>query len=173
MFHSALSWQRCRWSAIPFLSAGLLAAVPLVAGQAQANEYAACADALLDLDLDRETVASACALAYHPEEVSSCVTGVLSETTTITPVDALSACSRDRRPLEVATCVTDIHTTLPVSDSAAVLDHCHRSLLPVRYSQCVIAIAETADFTTDESLARCIAAGYRPTDVAPTYIPVE
>lgn len=175
MAYSASSPGFLRWSAIPFTLAGLVAGlvVPLVPQAAQANDYAACADALLDLSLDRETVAAACALAYRPTEVSSCVTGVLSETTTIAPVDALSACSRDRRPLEVATCVTDIHVALPVSDSLSVLDHCHRSLLPVRYSQCVTGLAETANFTTEESLARCIAAGYRPENVAPTYIPME
>jgi hypothetical protein len=177
MAYSASSLGFFRWSAIPFAAAGLLATlgISLVPQAAQANDYAACAAALRDLDLtlDRATIADACALAYRPQEVSGCVTGVLSETTTITPVAALSACSRDRRPPEVATCVTDIHTTLPVADSPSVLDHCHRSLLPVRYSQCVIGLAETLDFTTDESLARCIAAGYRPENVAPTYIPLD
>jgi hypothetical protein len=182
MINSFLSLNILRWPTLPFVAAGLMVAGigPIGIEAAQATDYDTCVGDLLVLDLDRETVAAACALAYRPQEVSGCVTGVIAETT-IAPGEALSACSRDRRPLEVSTCVTDIHTTLPVSevgsetvaDSLSVLDHCHRSLLPVRYSECVLALGEIAEFTTANALDRCISAGYRPENVAPTYIPAE
>ncbi|MGD1906115.1 MAG: hypothetical protein ACFB0C_08995 [Leptolyngbyaceae cyanobacterium] len=162
------------WPTLPFVAAGLMVG-PIGIEPAQATDYDTCVGDLLTLDLDRETVASACALAYRPQEVSGCVTGVMAETN-IAPRDALSACSRDRRPPEVATCVTSIHTNLTVADlpeSLSVLDHCHRSLLPVRYSECVLAVGLIAEFTTADALDRCISAGYRPENVAPTYIPSE
>ncbi|WP_008313442.1 hypothetical protein [Leptolyngbya sp. PCC 6406] len=173
MAHFALSQGIPRWSAIHLAAAGLITTGVLTLGlpSALANDYMSCASTLLALDLETEMVAAACALAYRPTEVSSCVTGVLSEAV-LDPRDVLTACSRDRRPLEVATCVTDIHTTLPVVSSLSVLDHCHRSLLPVRYAQCVTGLAETASLATEESMVRCIAAGYRPENVAPTYIPM-
>lgn len=145
---------------------------PIGIETAQATDYDTCVGDLLTLELDRETVAAACALAYRPQEVSGCVTGVIAETT-ITPREALSACSRDRRPLEVSSCVTSIHSNLTVSDAWSVLDHCHRSLLPVRYSECVLALGAIAEFTTADALDRCISAGYRPENVAPTYIPED
>ncbi len=175
MVKSPVSLKILPWSMLPFVAAGLMVvgAGPIGIEAAQASEYDTCVGDLLPLALDRETVAAACALAYRPQEISSCVTGVLAATTTIVPGDALTACSRDRRPLEVSTCVTDIHSTLTVDDSFSVLDHCHRSLLPVRYSQCVLALGTTADFATVDALDRCISAGYRPENVAPTYIPAE
>jgi hypothetical protein len=53
---------------------------PLAIEAAQASDYETCVGDLLTLALDRETVASACALAYRPQEVSGCVTGVMAET---------------------------------------------------------------------------------------------
>lgn len=171
MAYSASFLARFRWSGLPFFIASVVAVGGVVtATPALANDYAACVADLLPLELEREAIAAACALAYRPTEVSRCVTGVV-EVATVTPRSALAACSRDRRPLEVATCVTDIHNTLPVSDSPSVLDHCHRSLLPERYGQCVTSLATTLPLGTEDSLAQCIAAGYRPENVAPTYIP--
>lgn len=40
-------------------------------------------------------------------------------------------------------------------------------------AQCVIGLAQILDFTDDESLARCIAAGYRPENVAPIGTPLD
>ncbi len=98
--------------------------------------YGQCAADLLATGLSAEAVATACAQALHPEQVSSCVLDVV-DTTDLKAEDALTACSRDRRPLEVATCVVDIHEFLDVPNSAAVLNNCHRSILPVRYSDSV------------------------------------
>lgn len=136
------------------------------------DDYRKCASDLLEAGIAAETVAAACALALQPTEISECVTGVI-DIADIAPVTALSACSRDRRPHEVASCVTEIHETLEVPNSNSVLTLCHRSLLPERYSACVIGLVKAADFTTGESLSRCIAAGYRPENIAPTFIPAN
>ncbi|NJN22406.1 MAG: hypothetical protein HC812_16030 [Leptolyngbya sp. RL_3_1] len=93
------------WSALPWVTVGVglmtmgLGPIssPIGIEVAQASDYDTCVGDLLPLGLDRETVASACALAYRPQEVSGCVTGVMAETA-LAPGDALSACSRDRVP---------------------------------------------------------------------------
>lgn len=174
MIHFLVSLKSIRWSALQIITAGLLVGgvAPLTASRAIANDYSRCAADLVGLGIDGETAAAACALAFRPTEVSGCVARV-AEVSAIAPRDALSACSRDRRPPEVATCVANIHDALPVPDSRAVLTHCHRSLLPVRYSDCVVGLAETGNLSTNESLSRCISAGYRPENVAPTYLPMN
>ncbi len=177
MNHFSLSWKVLQWSAIPFIGLGLMTAgtVSLFPLAAQAEEdlnYDRCANELLAAGVGTEAAAQACALAYRPTEVSGCVTGVLA-LAAVTPEEALGACSRDRRPTEVATCVTDIHQVLVVNDSSSVLNHCHRSILPERYAACVIGLTATVGYTTEESMASCIAAGYRPENVAPTYIPLK
>ncbi|MGF1459851.1 MAG: hypothetical protein ACFBSG_12595 [Leptolyngbyaceae cyanobacterium] len=178
MIHSSRSVELFQWSVIPFAASALLAAgtLPLMAVSAQAQvidyNYAECADELLAVGVDDDAAAIACGTAYQPTEVADCVSGVLSAAS-VTTEAALSACSRDRRPDEVSTCVADIHTDLVVDDSTAVLDHCHRTILPERYAACVTGIAAEIGYTTDEALASCIAAGYRPVNVTPTYIPMD
>jgi hypothetical protein len=178
MIHFSRSFKLFQWSAIPFALGGLVAigTVPLMAApvKAQANDldYAACASELLAAGLATDAVAIACSTSYRPTDVSSCVTGVLAAAD-VSALAALSACSRDRRPDEVATCVADIHNSLPVDDSLAVLDNCHRTILPERYAACVTGIADEVELTTEESLASCIAAGYRPLNLTPTYIPLD
>ncbi|MGF1521464.1 MAG: hypothetical protein ACFBSF_03995 [Leptolyngbyaceae cyanobacterium] len=175
MFHFSRSHVRFQWPAIPFIALGLIAGstVPLIASTAYASEdYAACAVDLTELGVEADTAAAACALAFDPTEMSSCVVGV-TDAADVSPVAALSACSRDRRPDEVATCVTSIHEQLAVTSSQSVLTLCHRSILPERYAECVTGLADAVGYSTDESLASCIAAGYRPQDIAPTYVPVE
>lgn len=178
MIHFSRTLQLFQWPVIPFLTGALLSVgtLPLISGaaQAQANDlnYAACADELLEVGVDAEAAAIACATSYRPTEVSDCVSGVL-DAADVTPVAALSACSRDRRPAEMASCVTDIHRNLSVNDSAAVLDHCYRTILPERYAACVTGIADEIGYATEDALATCIAAGYRPLNVTPTYIPLD
>ncbi|MDB9526055.1 hypothetical protein PN498_08660 [Oscillatoria sp. CS-180] len=177
MIHFSRFPKLLQWPAIPFAAIGFAAAaaLPLMSAPAHAiNDvnYEGCTDELIDAGIAADTAAVACALSLEPSQVSSCVTNVLS-VASVVPEDALTACSRDRRPDEVATCVSSIHQTLAVDDSQEVLLHCHRSLLPQRYSACVVGVADAAGYATDEALARCIAAGYQPVDVAPTYIPVN
>lgn len=172
MLHFSWSFKLCQWPAIPFIVLGLAATIPVTAGTAQAREarYDQCARDLLEAGIEADTAATACALALRPTEVSDCVVDV-TRVSAVLPEVALSACSRDRRPTEVANCVADIHQDLDVADPTPVLVLCHRSLLPERYAACVTGLAETIGYDTETSLARCIAAGYRPENVAPTYIP--
>lgn len=178
MIHFSRTLQLFQWPVIPFLAGALLSAgtLPLgiAAAQAQANDldYDICASELLDAGVDAEAAAIACAGAYRPTDISSCVTGVL-DAADVSVIAALTACSRDRRPDEVATCVADIHADLVVDDSQAVLDRCHRTILPKRYAACVIGIADEIGYATEDALATCIAAGYRPVNVTPTYIPMD
>lgn len=179
MLHFSPSLKLCQWSAIPFVAFGFLIALPtaslgfLIPGSSEDQNYGQCAEELLAEGIEADTVAAACALAFRPTEMSDCVTGVLA-VAEVTPLNALSACSRDRRPDEVAICVGNIHEELTVagsSESAAVLEYCHRSILPERYATCVVDLANVINYDTGEALSRCIAAGYRPENIAPTYIP--
>jgi hypothetical protein len=178
MIHFSRSFKLLQWRAIPFAVFGFVTAstlpfaVPPAQAQATDLAYGACADELIAAGITAEAAAIACSTAYRPTDVSSCVTGVLAAAD-VPALSALTACSRDRRPAEVSTCVADIHSDLVVGDSLAVVDLCHRTILPERYSACVIGIATEAGLTTEESLATCIAAGYRPLNVSPTYIPME
>ncbi|MFH7242290.1 MAG: hypothetical protein ACHWZW_05500 [Spirulina sp.] len=159
---------------LPFtLFSAVLAPLTLASsGLAIDYNYGQCVADLLEVGLSAQAVGSACASALRPEQVGSCVFDVTA-VTELSAEAALAACSRDRRPLEVASCVVDIHDFLDVSNSAAVLNHCHRSILPVRYADCVIDTALVAELATTESMALCIAAGYRPVDVAPSFIPAR
>jgi hypothetical protein len=178
MIHFSRSFNLFQWSAIPFAMTGLASvmALPLMTNPAQAQatdfNYAACADELIDAGIAADAAAIACATSYRPTDISSCVTGVLNAAD-VPALSALTACSRDRRPTEVATCVRDIHNNLAVDNSEAVLDLCHRTILPERYAACVTGIASETGLSTEESLVSCIAAGYRPLNVTPTYIPVD
>jgi hypothetical protein len=178
MIYFSRTLQLFQWPMIPFLAGALLTGTTLpllaTAAQAQATDqrYDDCAGELLAAGVAADAAAIACANAYRPTEVSSCVSGVLGAAD-VTPTAALSACSRDRRPDEVASCVATIHDDLVVLDSQSVLDHCHRTILPERYAACVTGIADEVGYTTEDSLATCIAAGYRPENVAPTYIPMD
>ena len=176
MSHFPWSLNPFHASSIQFLTVALMATgtFPLATSvaQAQDTDYGRCADDLIALDIEVDTAAAACALAFRPTEVSNCVTDVVF-ISDVSPVSALSACSRDRRPDEVAACVTNIHQWLVIPSSQLVLDRCHRSLLPEQYADCVIGLTAELDYTTEESLSRCIAAGYRPENIAPTFIPTE
>ena len=175
MFHFSRSSKRYQWPAIQFVALGLITAgLPLFApaAQAQTGNYAGCARDLTELGISAEAAAAACALSFRPTEMSNCVADVAAASE-VSAISALSACSRDRRPDEVAHCVSSIHRQLSVDNSQTVLDNCHRSVLPELYAECVTGLADAVDFSTDESLSRCIAAGYRPENVAPTFVPEE
>lgn len=161
-------------SVIPLAIAGLVAAALPVAVQtpAQANDYERCAQGLIESGVTREDAAYACATALHPTDVSTCFTKVNTDVG-LESSELLAACRRVRRPLELATCVVDIHRDRLSEGSLAVLDNCRRSLLPVRYSECVVGLIGASASELDDSLSECIAGGYRPRDIAPTFIPVD
>jgi hypothetical protein len=171
MVHFPFSLDRIQCPAIQFAVAGALAfpAIlfsPLVA---QANEFGNCTGKLLAAGIDTDSAALACAQALHPDQVASCVVDV-TNTAEVVPEDALAACSRDRRPDEVAACFGSIYTNLEGADPLETLENCQLSILPIRYSDCVTGLAAESDLTPEASLATCSVAGYRPVDLAPTFI---
>lgn len=150
--------------------AGLAAPLALLAApRAIANDFEVCTSSLIDAGIDGSAAAAACGKVLHPADLSSCTLDVVS----VADVDAeqaLLACRGDRRPKELATCVSDIHQSLEIASSTAVLNHCRRSILPMRFADCVVGVATATPLTPAESMSRCSAAGYRPEDVAPTFI---
>lgn len=171
MVHFPLSHNPFQWSAIQFVLISVTAAsFPLVAQPSQANEYESCNRRLIEAGVSVASAANSCARALHPDRVATCVADITATATALAPEDVLSACSRDRRPREMASCVTGIHNNLEVASSELVLESCRLSLLPLRYSDCVIGLSRSAELGIEESIGYCIAAGYRPQDVAPTFI---
>ncbi|TVQ13606.1 MAG: hypothetical protein EA368_01890 [Leptolyngbya sp. DLM2.Bin27] len=134
-----------------------------------ANDFEACTRSLLEADIEAVAAARACGQALHPAALSRCTVDIINVTDALAE-QALLACQSDRRPAELATCVSDIHQNLEVTNSTSVINNCRRSLLPTRYADCVIGVAQTAELTIADSMSSCIAAGYRPVDVAPTFI---
>lgn len=150
--------------------AGLVTPIVLASPPAAAaNDFAICTSALINAGLDNSVAAGACGKALRPADLSSCTLDVAS-TAEVSTDQALLACQSDRRPKELATCVDEIHQQLEVTDSTAVINSCRLSVLPLRYSDCVVGVASAADLAVADSLLRCSAAGYIPTDVAPTFI---
>jgi len=167
-------FARFPYPAIQFAVAGMVAYPALALAPAalasDRNGYSRCTTDLLALEFSEATVAEVCARAFEPEEVSACVVAVAA-VPTVDPNQALTACRRDRRPDEVATCVTTIHQDLLVEDSSQVVENCHLSILPERYSQCVVGLGLTTELGTAASLEECIAAGYDPEDITPSFVP--
>lgn len=171
MVHFVVSATRRQCSVIPFAAIAGLAAplVLLSAPAALANDFERCTSNLIGAGIDPTAAAGACGQALHPVDLASCTVDVVG----VADVDAdqaLVACQSDRRPQELATCVSDIHQGLEVASSTPVLNNCRRSILPERYADCVVGVATAADLALAESMTQCLAAGYRPEDVAPTFI---
>jgi hypothetical protein len=171
MVHFLVSAPRNQYAAIPFaVIAGLAApALLLSAPRAIANDYETCTSRLIDAGVAVDAAAGACGQALHPADLASCTVDVAG-VGDLGAEQALLACQSDRRPKELASCVTDIHGQLAVDNSTSVLNNCRRSVLPVRFADCVIGVAKAAELAVAESMAQCSAAGYRPEDVAPTFI---
>lgn len=133
-------------------------------------DYETCASSLTDKGIADIDAADACAAALYPQDLAQCVSRI-DDGTEITAIDALSGCRQVRRPLELATCVNEIDDAATDTESFLVLDNCRRSLLPIRYSACVVGLSREIDFSTPEALETCIAAGDRPRNVLPSFIP--
>jgi hypothetical protein len=167
MHHSFLT----RIAAIPLVVTGLLATVSTAPATAVGNDYQTCASGLLSVGVSEEEAAAACGISLNPEELSECVIRI-NASTVIEATDALSGCQRVRRPEELATCVVDIAFDGEAADALNVLNYCRRSLLPVRFSECVVGLRSELGFATAEILNACIAAGDRPRELSPTFIPL-
>ena len=171
MVHFPFSRDPIQCPAIHFAIAGVMAfpAILMSPLAAQANEFGNCTGKLLAAGIDTQSASLACAQALHPDEVAGCVVDVTA-TADISAEDALTACSHDRRPDEVAACFGSIYDSLAGVDPLETLGNCQLSVLPIRYSDCVTGLATASDLTPEVSLATCSVAGYRPVDLAPTFI---
>jgi hypothetical protein len=171
MVHFPASSTRRQYSAIPFaVIAGLAAPLVLLsAPRAIASDFEACTRSLIEAGIDGSTAAGDCGQALHPTDLSSCVVDITKDTD-LDVAQTLVACQSDRRPQELATCVSDIHQNLAIDNSAMVLNNCRRSILPTRYADCVVGVAKAAELAPADSMAQCMVAGYRPEELAPTFI---
>lgn len=147
-------------------------------------DYQLCATRLLAAGIVEVDAASACALALYPRDLSRCVSQI-DEGTIITATDALDGCRRVRRSLDLATCVIDINTDVidintDVTDintdtqntvALDVLDNCRRSLLPTRFANCVVGLSRETSLVPAIAMDVCIAAGDRPRNVLPSFVP--
>ncbi|MEO1592149.1 MAG: hypothetical protein AAFU71_12765 [Cyanobacteria bacterium J06632_22] len=159
-------WRHARLlSVLPF-SALTLAAVAVQPGNAADDAFFACTADLLDAGISRESATAACAASRYPSDLSGCAVEV-SDATGIAAADALNVCERSRRPDEVANCTLNIHDSLLDAPSLSAHTFCGRSLLPERYGVCVVDLVGAAGLSVDESLTRCIRAGYRPWEIGP------
>jgi hypothetical protein len=154
--------------------AGLAAlALPAFPAIAATNDYEACTSTLLGLKISSEEASSACAKAFLPNDLATCVSTITAGNPT--PIaDVLSACRKVRRPIELSNCVVDIRKDLSGASAPEVLGYCRRSLLPERYASCVLGISSATKFSPSQSMATCINAGdYYPAELEPTFIPYQ
>lgn len=124
------------------------------------NEYANCAEALMQVNVPPPMAATTCGERRRPQDLASCVVDIATKTD-IVPIDALGACRRVRRPLAMAACVVDIGNLSDASDGPDILDHCRRSLIPDHFSTCVVGLKEEIDLATSQAMTACINASDR------------
>jgi hypothetical protein len=170
-----------RVSAIQFAVAGLVATVlPVHAStttfsstyRASQRDYSSCLSGLTGAGVPTNDAADACAGALYPADLSTCVTRIEGNTAVVA-TDALNSCRQTRRPIDLASCVVDITGTTSDDPIALnVVDFCRRSLLPLRFSNCVVGLqGDTLSVT--QAMQDCIAAGRRPREVLPSFVPIE
>lgn len=156
------------------IAVGLLLApattVPAKALNADPGSYSSCLSDLTSTGLATDLAAEACAGAFHPRQLARCVTR-LEDLSELTATNRLSACSRNRRPDDLASCVIDITDDLGSSAAPAALNHCRLSLLPQRFANCVLGVGAIEGLDAIATLDLCLQAGYRPRDLAPSFIP--
>ena len=167
---SVLGGQSIKRSGRLFLAAAV-SVLPLATLAARPSHaidaaFGACTSALLEAGIASESATATCAAARYPSALSRCAVDV-AEGTGLAAADALNVCERSRRPDEVANCTLNIHNSLLDSPSLSAHTFCGRSLLPERYGVCVVDLAEVAALSVDDSLTRCIRAGYRPWEMGP------
>ncbi|MBD2461362.1 hypothetical protein H6G89_09915 [Oscillatoria sp. FACHB-1407] len=167
-----------RLSVLSLATVALFAPLPAAAQtsnrtstRVRTSDYQACASSLTGAGISEADAADACAAALYPQDVARCVTRI-DNGTEIAATDALSGCRQVRRPIELATCVNDIDNVTTGAESLVVLDNCRRSLLPTRFSACVVGLSREIEFAPAEALETCIAAGDRPSNLRPSFIPV-
>jgi hypothetical protein len=169
-----------RVSAVQFVLAGVITTVfPVQASttfsstyRASEGDYRSCLSGLAEAGVSTPDAAAACAGALYPNDLSDCVSRIGSNTTVL-PTDALNSCRQTRRPIDLASCVVDItNTTSDEPIALSVVDFCRRSLLPLRFSNCVVGL-QGESLSITEAMQDCIAAGRRPREVLPSFVPIE
>jgi len=138
--------------------------------RAREVDYQACTRGLIDTGITVEDAATACSAALAPHDISECVVQINTETA-IAATDALTGCRQVRRPIELAVCVVSINTNTQNAVPLNVLDNCRRSLLPVRFSNCVVGVSLETALPPEVAMSNCIAAGDRPRNVLPSFVP--
>jgi len=137
----------------------------------RAEHYQVCVSSLIQAGILEADGASACAASLYPRDLSRCVTQI-GQGSEVAVTDALSGCRGVRRPLELATCVTEISEATDKVDPALILNDCRLSLLPTRFSSCVVGLGDgTTEMNPLDALQACIAAGDRPRNVRPNFVP--
>jgi hypothetical protein len=174
------SWFRIRRGVVLPLSGLVMAfTVPIAPAQAQSTDsdyrarqrdYQICAAQLLEAGVVETVAADACAAALAPRDIGECVSSISSETP-IVATDALANCRQVRRPVDLATCVIDISALTENALLSDTLDSCRRSLLPRRFSNCVVWLSLETAIDPGAALNACIAAGDRPRNVLPSFVP--
>ena len=133
------------------------------------REFDACADTLIDLDIDLATTVDACGAAQAPKELSKCVKQI-SDIPDITSGDALAGCVRVRRPMDMAKCVVSLDDEFDGNLSSQVLGYCGRTLLPLTFENCVEGIYEPDSTDPMMVMGACVEPDYdAPQVFLPTF----
>jgi hypothetical protein len=180
MRYSSFQSQATRFASIQLALAGIVSVLLPIAPASSAQtyseywaheeDYQACARGLVDTGITEEDAAIACGAALVPSDISDCVTQIKTETT-IVATDALTGCRQVRRPVELAACVVNINANTQNAVALNVLDNCRRSLLPARFSNCVVGVSLETALPVELAMSSCIAAGDRPRNVLPSFVP--
>lgn len=136
---------------IGFWSALALNPLPVLAG---AGNYEECAEDLLEIGIDLETITIACSEALRPQNIGDCAFEI-DYVTNLNAVDILEACRTVRRPVELGQCVEEIHDEIPTIDSQLVLNTCQQSLLPKQLADCTLGLHEELPLSAEELLVTC------------------
>ena len=170
-----------RCLSIPLACAGLVAlAVPIASAQAvsysefraRESDYARCATDLVSTGVTETDAVAACAAALAPRDIGECVSD-LYDNTELEPAAIVAGCRRVRRPVDLASCVVDIRSATVDATELNILDSCRRSLLPRRYSNCVVGLSQSTEVTGTVALNTCAAAGDRPRNLQPNFVPIS
>lgn len=133
------------------------------------NNFRVCTARLLSVGIADAAAANACAAAFYPRDLSSCVLRI-DQQTEIAAADALATCRQVRRPNELSTCVVGISRTSE-QPTPGILDYCGRSILPVRFAECVVGLRTEISLTPTQAMDTCIDASDPIGSVSPTFVP--
>jgi hypothetical protein len=138
-----------------FTGVAFLANTP--AANANTKNYRQCADVLLRQGIAPQSAASACAVAWKPTQLSSCVADINRRNRAVlNPNVILNSCQQVRRPNDLSICVADISGKIRDVEPGFILQSCQNSLLPKLYSQCVLGLAPRVGLSGNDLLGTCL-----------------